>query len=391
KLHPSPAVALRAASLARRQAEDSAPLPSTARADCAQARRVSSRNRRAAGCAALSILWMQRASSSRYASQAGTPSAARAPASGAATAAGERTGAGRWWRTSSWLQPAASAKATSRSRMRVLYQPMRPALSLCLCIGLAACSKSAPPKVEPPPDYLGVVSTASLDGAMARFGAYADAVSPGASAALRSDAATSLLATLVSARSLAGVAIDKPLHLVILDPKKHAKPLLLLAGGPEARKLKAGVGELETKVEGGRALIGAKAEVDATAAWAFAALADAPAAPTLRLDLGRLVDRYRPDIEAARKQLQPLLAQSPGAGKILEAEIDILTRLAAQTRELTVTVDATAQEAVLELALAPNPGSGMETFIKAQHPLSPAILGKLPNLDKAAYVLAGDY
>src|SRR5262249_55123537 len=122
KLHPSPAVALRAASLARRQAEDSAPLPSTARADCAQARRRASRNRRAAGCAALSILWMQRASSSRYASQAGTPSAARAPASGAATAAGERTGAGRWWRTSSWLQPAASAKATSRSRMRVLYQ-----------------------------------------------------------------------------------------------------------------------------------------------------------------------------------------------------------------------------------------------------------------------------
>src|SRR5262249_44868617 len=202
---------------------------------------------------------------------------------------------------------------------------------------------------------------------------------------------TSLLATLVSARSLAGVAIDKPLHLVILDPKKHAKPLLLLAGVTDAQKLKAGVGELETKGEGGRARIGAQAEVAAPAAWAFAALADAPAAPTLRLDLGRLVDRYRPDIEAARKQLQPLLAQSPGAGKILEAEIDILTRLAAQTRELTVTVDATAQEAVLELALAPNPGSGMETFIKAQHPLSPAILGKLPNLDKAAYVLAGDY
>src|SRR5262249_19768808 len=121
KLHPSPAVALRAASLARRQAEDSAPLPSTARADCAQARRVSSRNRRAAGCAALSILWMQRASSSRYASQAGTPSAARAPAAGAATAAGGGAGAGRAGGTAPRPHPAGSADGPSRSRTPGIY------------------------------------------------------------------------------------------------------------------------------------------------------------------------------------------------------------------------------------------------------------------------------
>jgi hypothetical protein len=273
--------------------------------------------------------------------------------------------------------------------MRVLYQPMRFALCLCLC--LAACHKESPKPIDPPPDYLGVVSMASLDGALARFGAYANAVSPGAGAAVRTEGAMMLLANLVSAGSLAGVATDRPMHLVILDPKKHARPLVLLAGVTDAQKLKAGVGELEARIQDGRALIGAKAEVEATAAWAFAALKDAPAAPTLRVDLGRVVDRYRPDIESMRKQIKPLLAQSPGAGRILEAEIAIMLRLAAQTRELTISLDASAEEADLEIVLAPNAGSGMETFIKEQRPMSPALLGKLTGLDRAAYVLAGDY
>ena len=266
---------------------------------------------------------------------------------------------------------------------------MRPTLLACLF--LVSCQKASPKKLPPPADYLGVISVASLDGAAARLDAYLQAITPGVKTGLTGRTAEVPLAMLVSARSLDGLAFDKPMHLVGLDPKKFPRPFVLVGTVVDQKKLAAAVDEKNLKVQGGRALIGVKDAVDAVEAWAMASLTEAPEAPTLRLDLARLVERYRPEIEGLRKQMAPLFASQPMMAKVFDVEIDILTRVAAQTQELTLAIDADAKEAHLEVAMIPRPGTTLEAFGKAQALAKLDLLEKIPGVAGADYVLVGNY
>src|SRR5262249_40894334 len=151
---------------------------------------------------------------------------------------------------------------------------------------------------------------------------------------------------------LDGVDLDQPAHLLVLDPRKHGRPVALLATVSDAGKLKG------AKVEGKHAVIGPADVVDAVAPYALAVVAAraAPAALTASCTPSKLLGLYRADLENARKNLAGALA-GQAVGKILDAEVDILIKLAEQTDELRVTLDAGADDAFFELAATPRAGT----------------------------------
>jgi hypothetical protein len=263
--------------------------------------------------------------------------------------------------------------------------------TLLACLLLLSCQKATPKKLPPPADYLGVVSVKSLDGTAARIDAFLQTITPGTKTGLTGRAAEMPLAMLVSARSLDGLAFDKPMHLVVLDPKKFTRPCVLVGTVVDQSKLAAAVGEQNLKVVGGRALIGDKPVFDIVETWALATLTEGPEAPTMRLDLARLVERYRPEIDGFRQQMAPLFAKQPLMATMFDVEMDVMTRLAAQTQELTLALDVDVKEANLEIALIPRPGTTLEAFGKAQVPATLDLLGKIPGVDAADYVLVGNY
>jgi hypothetical protein len=274
------------------------------------------------------------------------------------------------------------------------------ALPLCLSLCLFACQKDAAPAASPdkpkgpplPADVIAVASVRSLSEAVGRVQQYLDAVHPGAGAEATPDAAVAGLAAAIGATSLDGIALDRPMHVIVLDPKRHARPLLLLGHGDAAR-VKVGEGAAVKGKDGG-ALVGDRAGVDLVADWALGSLLaeEAPASPTVRASLRKLVELYRPEIEQARQSMgQAVAGASPGIGKVLQLEMDLLLRLAAQTDEMRLVIDASATEASFELRFTPTPGSAFEAFNRAQRPASAALLSRLPETAGASMVMAADY
>jgi len=273
---------------------------------------------------------------------------------------------------------------------------MRTAAAFLLTLSLVACQKDVEPeKPKGPPepdDVIAVASARSLSESVGHFRAYIEAVRPGSGAAVTPQEAATAVAQAIGATSIDGIALDKPLHLIVLDPKKHPRPLLLLGSG-DAATLKPG-DAVTVKGQDGRALLGDKAAVEMVSAWAFGNLAaqEAPVSPTVRASLRKLVERYRAEIEQGKQSMaQMMKGASPGMSKIIEVEVDLLLRLAAQTEEMQAVFDASATEAWFELSFTPTPGSGFEAFNKAQRPASAALLTRLPGTPAAMSMMVGHY
>jgi hypothetical protein len=261
---------------------------------------------------------------------------------------------------------------------------------LCLAV---ACTKVEPkaPDVPEPADLLLVVSAASPKAVLENMAAYANAVKPGAGAGLDEAAFLKVLASPPGAPELQGLDLGKPLHFLLLDPKAHPKPVVLVAGVADEAKLKAITGA-SVRIHNGVALIGDEPAVAVVADHAFwLAGRPAPSSPTLSLAPGKLVARYRQEIADFRNQMGQIMAQqAPGMAKVLEVEIDLFLKLADQTDRLTVLVDATAADAWFELGLAPKAGTMFAGFVAAQKPgIDPSLLELLPAVEKPTMVMVG--
>jgi hypothetical protein len=264
--------------------------------------------------------------------------------------------------------------------------------TLLLC--LVACTKAAPPPVPDvpePADLLLVVSAAAPRAVLERGAAYAEAVKPGAGAGFSEAMLLQGLAATVGASRLQGLDLGKPLHLLLLDPRVQPKPVVLVAGVADEARIKALTGP-SVRVVNGVALIGAEPALAIVADHAlWLAGRPAPAAPTLSLSPGKLVERYRKEIGDFRTQMGRLMAgQSPGMGKILEVEIDLFLELADQTDRLAFLIDVTPADAWLELGLRPKAGTPFAGFVAAQKPgVDDSLLALLPPVEKPSMVMAG--
>lgn len=269
----------------------------------------------------------------------------------------------------------------------------RLALSLVL-LSIIACTKDdvAPDRPPQPADVIAVASVRSMSDAVGRIRAYVEAVMPGAGAAVSADAVRPMLSEAIGADGLDGVALDKPLHFIVLDPKKHRHPFLLLAHADPA-KLRLGT-RVTSRAEGGAALLGEKAAVELCAAWALGGLLkeEAPESFTVRASLRVLFELYKADIEQAIKMMdQVASSQSPGMGRLLAVEADLLGRISRQTEEVRLVMDATAEEAWMELRLTPTAGSLFEGFNRAQRPASIGLLPRLSGSSRSTMFMVGDY
>jgi hypothetical protein len=269
---------------------------------------------------------------------------------------------------------------------------MRTCLPLALL--LFACTKEdvtndGPPQ---PADVIAVASVASFTGAVGRFQQYAEALRPGAGAMVAAQLTGAMVGSAVGAENVDGIAFDQPLHLIILDPRKHPQPIVLLAHADPAR-LHPG-GDVTSRAEGGAVLLGNKVAVDLCAAWAFGSLIKekAPASPTIRASLRDLVERYGADIDKAVGSAGELLStQSPGVGRVIQMELDWVKRLARHTEQIHLAVDAAAGEAWFEIGLTPTAGSLFDSFTRAQQPAAIGLIPRLSGTSRANSLMAGKY
>jgi hypothetical protein len=265
-------------------------------------------------------------------------------------------------------------------------------LSLLSCAGQDSAKKpSKPPPPPPPDDVIAIASVRSVTDATARLQKYVEAVQPGAGAAVSVPAVTTLLAGAVQATSIEGLALDRPVHVIILDPKKYARPVLLL-GHARPATLRPG-NAVAVREQGGAALLGEKQAVERCARWALGTLVAerAPESLTVRASLRKLVATYGRDIAQARSSMrESMKGVGAGIAKVLDLEIDLLLRLASQTEEMRLVVDASPTEAWAELQFTPTRGSKFETFNKAQRPASSALLARLVGT-RSALLMAGHY
>lgn len=274
----------------------------------------------------------------------------------------------------------------------------RATLLLSLLALAAACEKAAKtpppePPVPEPADLLARLAVASPEGTLERVRAYADAVSAGSGAQLEARTLRQGLAFMVQTPALDGLDLAKPLHLLLLDPRKFARPLVIVGSVSDEAALKAS-SNVAVELAEGRAAVGEQSAVAAAAKYGFAtAKLAAPAAPTVTVSPSKLVTRYRKEIDAMRAQMATALGQqSPAMARVLDTELDLFVRLADQTDRLQLVLDAQGGEASLELAMFPKAGTTFAGVAAAQKAgVDTRVRGALPAVDRPSMQLSGRY
>jgi hypothetical protein len=279
-----------------------------------------------------------------------------------------------------------------------VMKPVALVLSI-LCLA-AGCSKSgareAPDSkaVLPPPALLVDVALPSLDGGLAGVRQFADAVQPGMSAMI---VERQLLAA-AGVGSLDGAASDAPVHVLVVDPTQHERPMAVVVGVSDANKLKAAADAAGATIRarGGVAVVGPEPVVALVAEWALATLptAKAPTAPTATAFSATLLANYRTQIAGFGDTMKQTMAATAGgnatAGEIMVAYANGIVWTLENSERLELVLDAGTAGASLTFAVTAKQGSPLAGFIAAQAPSDFALLAKLP-AGGAPMVLAGSW
>lgn len=303
----------------------------------------------------------------------------------------------------------AAARGGAAARAFVPIAPRVVACVLACGVFAAACAKdkAKPVAEEPAPaaptevlaQSVPVLVQAELPSAqgLGSAGAVVDAVSPGASS-LAGSAIPGLLASMVQMPSLDGVRLDQPVRVMVLDPKQHPEPAVLLVSVADEATLAGTAGKERLVVQDGLALIGAPGAIAAARAYALDTLARRPAPdqPRVTAFVQPALAIFRDEIAQARAQMSAmmtLLAQSQGSGpdlsKLMGLYADSLLAVVAQTETVEVTLASHGGFAGAALVLRPLPDSGFAGFNSAQAASDLALLDKLPPGDNLAMIMAG--
>lgn len=263
---------------------------------------------------------------------------------------------------------------------------------------VAACQKGGTPAPEAknlppaPADVIATVTFAHAATFAGHLGKYVDKVAPGMGARVDGAMLTQGFASMTNAGSLEGIDLDKPVRLIVLDPKKHPQgPIVLLASFADVEKLKKGAGQsAKVEAQNGRALVGGEAEIAAVKTWAFDSLAGqaAPEAPSAEIWIDRVMIAYRADIENFAKQMA---AMNLGATiqAVLKGEIEVLLAVGEQSERMYLSIEAADDDCALDVALAPKAGTALARFVAAQKPFDAKLLTGMPPTDHPAMVMIG--
>jgi hypothetical protein len=262
------------------------------------------------------------------------------------------------------------------------------ALAIATLVTFAACKKDATdtkkvevPKVPPPAGLLLEASLPKLKGGAAGLGAYADQLQPGIGGMLDMQLGN-VLAMVTEMPSFDGAKADAPVRVLVMDPKKgqHAAALV---GVEDEKKLRESAKTVTIHVKDGFALVGDKETVEALDGYAFGTLAKQPApeAPGALLYVPQLLVSYKTDMEAFFAQMGKTFdgqASAATMGNLMKIYADGVLGLLERSEVIEVRLNASKDNADLDIAFTAKPGSELALFIAAQKPATGKLLERLP-------------
>ncbi len=297
---------------------------------------------------------------------------------------------------------AASLLAARRSarlgRMKRMVS-LAPALAVMLVV--AACSKDGASKdalPEVPPESVPVLAMVELPSgrSLGSAAAVIDAVQPGASAQA-ADAIPSMLISAVGVSSLDGADLDKPVRAVVLDPKKHPQPVVLLVTVKDASALAQAVTKEKLVVRNELGLIGAPEAIKAAHDYAFGTLArrETPGGPYAVAYMAPILTSFRAEIDAGKMQLGALMTMMSGGtggdmlGKMLALYIDGIVTMAEQTDRIEARFAGQDALSGVDLTMHARPDTTFAGFCKAQEADDFELVTMLPAHEAPPLVMAG--
>jgi len=247
--------------------------------------------------------------------------------------------------------------------------------------GAAAGGQQALPEIpnKPAPQPASVLATFSIGdpkGQLAELAAYVDAMQPGMGAMVGANFVPSL-SGIVGAPGLDGYDLSKPLHVLILDPKKGGGEVLLVMGVADQQKLAGSVGgDAMVQIHDGFAAIGKGPSLAAASPYALSNLAKtAPAAhPVAVFHMNKIMDSYGNEVlQQLRRSFGA--SQNPAEQKAADAMVKALSSV----ERIEASLQASAQAATLSFAVFPVASSVLAQWGQAQKPSDYSVAARLPN------------
>ena len=249
--------------------------------------------------------------------------------------------------------------------------------------GAAAGGPVALPEIpsQPAPMPAAVLATFSIGdpkGQLAQLSAYVDAMQPGMGAMVGANFLPSL-AGMVGAPGLDGYDLAKPLHVLILDPKKGGGEVLLVMAVADQQKLVGSVGgDAMVQVHDGFAAIGKGPSLVAASPYALSNLAKGQVAahPVAVFHMNKIMDSYGNEV---RQQLQGSMGASktPAEQKAADAMVKALSSV----ERIEGSLMASAQTATLSFAVVPVASSVLAQWGSMQKPSDFSVASRLPKAD----------
>jgi hypothetical protein len=184
------------------------------------------------------------------------------------------------------------------------------------------------------------------------------------------------LSGMVGAPGLDGYDLSRPLHIIILDPKKGGGELLLVMGVADQQKLTGSVGgDAMVQVHEGFAAIGKGPALVAASPYALSNLAKAQTAahPVAVIHMNRIMDSYGQDV---LRQLKEGMGASKTPAEMKAA--DAMVKALNSVEKIQAELQASAQTATLAVSVIPVSGSVLAQWGQMQKPSDYSVAARLP-------------
>lgn len=239
-----------------------------------------------------------------------------------------------------------------------------------------------------PSQVLGVVSAASLDGALGGMAAFANEIKPGIGGVISSPMVAVGLAQGMGAKSLMGIHWDKAVHLVAVHREGAPPAMVLVAEASDGKALQEGLGDkIIARLRGATAVIGEKASVDLVAPWVFGSLVakPAPAELTATAFPVHIQAIYGEQIASGLAQMEAMLP--PEQKQVAAMYKSMWATIAAESDAIFITAAANATDASLAFGLHAKANTTLAAFVAAQQPNDYALLRKLPGRTTTSFMV----
>lgn len=235
--------------------------------------------------------------------------------------------------------------------------------------GESPAAATEPPELAPQeaPDTLLAVAVAAHPVVQLRgLAELAEAVQPGAGAAMEPNAFVEQLSSDFGGLPASAFDLEKPLYLLILH--QQASPLVLVGAIADREALTKGLGEgAAMRVQRGYAAIGSPDALEAVAGYALTKLRDEPLPPALTIVLRfeQLMKLYAGELITGLRSL-PAAAPDVRAQKVLELYVTLLEAVSQQIATMRFVIEPSAAGLTMHVAVDALPDTTLAAFARAQ-------------------------